>query len=143
MCLVIYVKAPHDQRERLLAAAAVASENGLRVDVQHPSRWPWARERPVLAKVTEDGACSCSLLADDADWNAATWALRADVVPKAVATLRTLIEQGPATLRVSALWLGDRPEQVEHVDANQFLSRISGHGLGTKTEYVVKIANSA
>jgi hypothetical protein len=138
MCLLISIEARPDQRERLLAAAELASQNGLRIDVQHASKWSWARERPVLATLTEDGGCSCSLLADDADWNAATWALRPDAVAAVVATLRILLEHGPATLRISALWAGESVECVEAVDRDEFLARILGAGLGTRTAYLVK-----
>jgi hypothetical protein len=35
------------------------------------------------------------------------------------------------------LWAGDRPEQIEHLDADAFLGRIDAEGFGTKTTYVV------
>jgi hypothetical protein len=54
--------------------------------------------------------------------------------------MQTLISDGPAALRISALWVEDRPERVEHVGADEFLAQIRGAGLGTKTTYVVKAA---
>ncbi|MBK7585536.1 MAG: hypothetical protein IPI67_35795 [Myxococcales bacterium] len=137
MCLIFSIEALHDQRERLLAAAALASRDGIRVDVAHPSRWPWAQKRPVIAELTEDGACGCSLLADEADWNAPAWTLRSDVVPAIVSALRTLLKQGPPVLRVSALWAGDTPAHVERISPEQFLALVAADQLGTKTVYVV------
>lgn len=137
MCLIISIEAPHEERDSLVTAAARASRCGLRVDVEHASRWPWAARRPVRAKLTEDGSCSCSLLADDADWNATTWALRPDLVPAAVATMRALLFDCPPVLRVAALWLGDQPDETREVSALDFLQLLATEGLGTRTAYSV------
>src|SRR5687767_1002856 len=80
MCLIISIEVDASQREALSAAAADAARFGLHIDVAQPSRWPWARGRPVRAEITEDGACGCSLLGDDADWNAASWLMRPDTI---------------------------------------------------------------
>jgi len=138
MCLVITIEARHDERERLVTAAALASRNGLRVDVEQPLRWLWLRTRPARARLTEDGTCSCSLLADDADWNDVAWSFRSDVIAAIAATLCTLLAEGPRALRIAAIWLGEKPEQLEEVTAQQFLELLDGEGLGTKTAYVVK-----
>jgi hypothetical protein len=138
MCLLISIDARHDERERLVRAAARASQHGLRVDVDQPSWWVWARTRSARAKLTEDGSCSCSLLADDADWNDVAWSFRAEVVPSLVAVLRTVLAEGPSVIRITATWFGEKPERVEEVTARQFLALFEGEGLGTNTAYVVK-----
>lgn len=140
MCLVISIEVRHDDRDLLVKAAAVASRIGLKVEVVQSSWWRTLRSQPISAKITEDGSCSCSLLADDADWNAATWALRADVVPAVVATLESLLSVGPSVVRISALWAGHKPEHVRDISAKNFIESVSNEGLGTKTTYVVATA---
>lgn len=50
-------------------AAIEASGVGLRVDVGHPSRWLWVKDKAARATISEEGGCACSLLSDDADWD--------------------------------------------------------------------------
>lgn len=138
MCLLISVEAAHDSRERLVTAARAAAARGIRVDVSHPSRWPGARSRAIVGRVTEDGSCSCSMLADDADWNARTWTFRAEVLPALESTLRVLIELGPLPLRIAALWGGEQPAVVVRLSADQFLSQLRCEGLETSTAYLVE-----
>ena|GEM_PF-1612635 len=140
MCLVIAIETHPDHQEILISAAAIASAQGLRVDVRRPSRWSWAKRSPITAKITEDGGCSCSLLADDADWNSETWTLRADVVLQTVATFRAFLENAPIPLRISALWAGDESANLEQVDAVTFLELVAVRGLGTRTTYAVNDA---
>jgi hypothetical protein len=107
MCLFIEAVCPADDRAALEAAAGAASAAGLRVVLDHPSRWPWAQNRPVRAKISEEGGCACSLLSDDADWNAETWSMRPDVLDRLGMTLQILAMQGPPGVIVEALWVGD------------------------------------
>src|SRR5206468_1112474 len=106
MCLTVWIEVDATERDTLTAAAATASGFGLRVDVEHPSRWPWAHRRPVRATITEDGACACGLLSDDADWDAESWAMRSAVVEPLARTLEALLQHGPHRVVVEALWAG-------------------------------------
>ncbi|HVS19955.1 MAG TPA: hypothetical protein VMT18_15225 [Planctomycetota bacterium] len=76
-------------------------------------------------------------MADDADWNAAAWHLREDVAPTVLAVLEDMLLHGPTVLRISALWLEEKPDRIEHLDRRAFLSHVGSDGLGTKTAYVV------
>ncbi len=78
------------------------------------------------------------MLAETADWNARTWALRADVVPALESTLRVLIERGPLPLRIAALWGGEQPAVVVRLSAAEFFHQLCGDGLETSTAYLVE-----
>jgi hypothetical protein len=70
MCLMLIGTADPEERDRLEQAAREASAVGLKVTVEHPPKPPWARETAARATISERGGCACSLLSDDADWNA-------------------------------------------------------------------------
>jgi len=140
MCLTVWIEAEAAERERLMSAAATASEFGLRVDVEHPSRWPWAQRRPVRATITEDGGCACGLLSDDADWNAETWAMRPEIVEPLARTLEALLQHGPPRVAVEALWDGDRPQKELCIGLAELAGVVRSTGLGTKARYVIERA---
>ena len=97
MCLVLEIVSPAGTRAGLESAAIeAASAGGLRVDVNHPSKWPWAKDQPVRATISEEGGCACSLLSDAAEWNAESWAMRPAVLERLGVTLEILGERGPA-----------------------------------------------
>ena len=140
MCLIVVVEAPAAEREQLETAARAASANGLRVTVDHALRWPWARQRPIRASISEDATCACSLLADDADWNAAVWAMRPDVLEPLGRALEVLATQGPSVLAVQALWLGEGSREEVRVSASELANLAKRSQIGTRTRYLVERA---
>ncbi len=138
MCLTIFVEAPATGRELLEQAARAASEAGLPVRVTHPARWTWARQEQARASISEDASCACSLLSDNADWSAETWAMRPDVLEPLGRTLEILAEQGPSPLIIQALWVGESATQEIRLSGAE-LANLARHGrLGTRTRYVVE-----
>ena len=140
MCLIVAVEVSAAEREQLERAARAASANGLCVTVDHSVRWPWARQRPVRASISEDATCACSLLSDDADWNAAVWAMRPDVLEPLGRTLELLAAQGPPVIAVQALWVGERPREETRVSVSELANLARRSQLGTRTRYVVERA---
>jgi hypothetical protein len=138
MCLTISIQADASERDDLSTAAHVASRFGLRVDVEHPSRWSWAESKPAQVFITEDGGCACSMLADDADWSSETWAMRPEVVEPLARTLEALVQHGPRPLVLEALWAGDSPHTEVSLEAGEIGSLVRGEGFGTKVRYVIK-----
>lgn len=138
MCLTISIQADASERDGLSMAAHVASRCGLRVEVEHPSCWSWAESKPARAFITEGGGCACSMLADDADWNSETWALRPEVVEPLARALEALVQHGPRPLVLEALWAGDSPHTEVSLGADEVGSLVRGEGLGTKVRYVIK-----
>ena len=137
MCLFVEAVCPADDRAALEAAATAASRAGLRVDLDHPSRWPCAKNRLVRAKISEEGGCACSLLSEDAGWNAETWSMRPDVLDRLALTLETLAVRGPHGLIVETLWGGDEPKNTVSVTPSE-LAEVARLGkLGTRTRYAV------
>ena len=139
MCLYVCIEAPASDRDRLTAAAAAASRFGLRVDVEPPSRLPWAQDRPVRASVSEDGGCGCSLLADGPTSDAETWEMRYELVEPLARTLETLLTEGPPRMSVEALWSGGPAIEVV-VTPGELAAIVRGEGLGTTTRYVTERA---
>jgi hypothetical protein len=122
-------------REKLEQAARKASAAGLRVEMEHPPRWPWARETPVRATISEEGRCACSLLSDDADWHADFWAMRPEVRERLAATLQVLVEEGPSDLTIEALWNGASALQTVRVTEAELVQLARTSRVGTRSRY--------
>ena len=137
MCLLVEAVCSASDREALEAAAIAASSAGLHVDLDHRSRRPWAQNSPARALISEEGGCSCSLLSDDADWNAETWSMRPDVLDRLALTLELLAMQGPDGLVVQALWVGDEPKNTVSVSPRELADVARLGKLGTRTRYAV------
>jgi len=135
MCLTLMVSVAAQDRELLERAAREATATGLSVKVEHPPKWPWARQAPVRATISEEGGCACSLLADDADWNADSWAMRPEILDRLAETIRILLEEGPARLTIEALWIGEAPHQTTKTTAAELVALARSSRLGTKTTY--------
>ena len=135
MCLTLVASAKAADRERFEEAVRKAAATGLRVEILRRRRWPWTRETSVRAEITEDGACACGLLSDDADWNADVWAMRPDILEPLARTVQILAEEGPPTLAVEALWIGDAPNEIVLVTATQLAALARLSKLGTHTRY--------
>ena len=140
MCLIITVEVPSAARETLERAARAASTDKLRVNMDHMPRWPWAQRDVARASISEDGMCACSLLTDEADWNAESWAMRPEVLEPLARTLETLVSQGPARLAVQTLWAGDGPATERPVTAHDLAATAREGRLGTRIRYVIERA---
>ena len=142
MCLILAVTAPAGEREELEDAARKAAVGGLRVEMEHPPRWPWARQTPARAVISEEGGCACSLLSDQADWNADTWAMRPEMLEQVARTLQILVEEGPPNLSVQALWVGETPGETVRVTTATLVTLARSSGLGTRTRYELSRGDS-
>lgn len=81
--------------------------------------------------------CACSLLSDDADWNADSWAMRPEILDRLAETIRVLVEEGPARLTIEALWIGEAPQQTTETTAAELVTLARSSRLGTRTRYEV------
>ena len=57
---------------------------------------------------SRDGGCSCSLMADAADWDAPVWALEPEVLEGLAVALQLLANEASG-FTFQALWIGDEP----------------------------------
>jgi hypothetical protein len=143
MCLLLTVRAPAEAREALAAAIAGLPAGGLRVELAAPPwyagllAWRRAQPRRAEASISESGGCACSLLADDADWDAATWAMRPDVREPLAQTLATLLAGLPGGATVEAFWVGERAAGERPVSPAELAAIARAGALGTHTRYVV------
>ena len=137
MCLDIAITAPFGQRDKLEALSGKIDRAILRLQVQRPSRWPWATERLTRVTISEEGGCACSLLSDEADWNADVWAMRADILERLAATVKAVAAVVPDGLALEALWAGDAPNQTVHIDARDLAALAASSRLGTRTRYEI------
>ena len=135
MCLILTVAAPASERQKLEDAARKAAVAGLQVEVEHPPRWPWARQAPARAVISGEGGCACSLLGDDADWNAEAWAMRPEILEQLALTLQILADEGPPNLSVEALWAGEAPSETARVTPSELAELARSSRLGTRTRY--------
>ena len=137
MCLIFTVTARPSDRENIERVSRQAAPDGLRIEVEHMPRWPWAREQPLRAFISEERGCACSLLSDDADWNAEVWAMRREVLERLAVTIERLVDAAPDGLIVEALWIGDVPERTIAVTAAEFGELARTSRLGTHTRYEI------
>jgi hypothetical protein len=78
------------------------------------------------------------ILADDADWDAPTWAMRAELLPNLEVTLRSLCEHIPEGFGFVAAWVGDRIDREVDVSCNQLIEIVRSSGLNGRTRYRVR-----
>jgi hypothetical protein len=138
VCLEIRVEVDPGERSSLEAAATAASAGGLVVKMVHVSRWPWARQRPARAYVSDGTACACSLLTDRADWSAEVWDMRPDILEPLARCLATLAEHGPQQLTVQAAWVGEEPLNDVRLRPTDLADLARASRLGTRTRYIVE-----
>lgn len=135
MCLMLTVIAHASDRDKFETVSR--RTGGLTLNVEHLPRWPWARDRPVRATISENGTCSCSLLSDDADWNAEVWRLRPEILERLASTLEQLVAEVTEGFRIEALWVGESPLQTVQVSADRLVELTRTNQFGTRTRYEV------
>ena len=137
MCLEIWLEVDASQRGQLEIAARKASGSVIAIAVQHPSPWPWASQRPVRAFVSSGHSCACSLLSDDADWDAQACTMWPEILEPLAQAINAILIEGLKDVSLQALWGGDHPIETKHVSAKDLVALARSSQLGTKTRYVV------
>jgi hypothetical protein len=137
MCLILTVQAPETARPALEAAARSLPPGALRLHVESISRRPWGRTTIVQGSICEEGGCACSLLTDDADWDAPFWSMRPEALDPLAQTLEAVGAAAPEGFTVAALWAGDAPSQEQYVSLEGLIALARAGRLGTRTRYRV------
>ena len=79
-----------------------------------------------------------SLLADDADWDAPTWSMRREELPRLQATLATLCQALPEGFEFVASWISEPlPHRVE-VSCDELLELCQTSSFNGHTLYAIK-----
>jgi hypothetical protein len=134
MCLVLTVEIPETARSSLEATARSLPPTALLLSVTPRARWPWAGMTSTRGIISEEVGCACSLLADDAAWDAPVWSVRPDVLAQTLVAVGAAV---PEEFTVAALWVGDVPEREEVVTLEQLVAVVRMGRLGTRTRYRV------
>jgi hypothetical protein len=101
-----------------------------------PRRDLLGKARPKKLIISDDLGGE-SLLADDADWNAPTWSMRAEALPALEATLRCLCTHMPEGFAFVAAWVGDRISRDLKVSCDELIDLVRRSRLNGKTRYRV------
>src|SRR5688572_658367 len=108
-----------------VSAERLSTVSGLRVE-----------KRNGEFHISVDGGCSCSLMSDNADWNAATWDLEPKVLDGLARILRLLSDEASG-FAFQALWIGDEPKTRSHSPLRDVLSDVQQNRVRNKHVYLV------
>jgi len=126
MCLEL-VAIPAEASQ--LSTRAVADASGLTVT---------SSDRPSKGALQfgQDRGCSCSLLADEADWSHPVWALDPRVL-EGLARAVEFIAGRAKGVRFQALWVGETAESHERISLEELLRTIRANAVRNKHVYLV------
>jgi hypothetical protein len=91
---------------------------------------------PGALHVSVDGGCSCSLMGDDADWNAPTWSFDPKVLGGVADALRLLNEEAGG-LSFQATWIGDEVRSQERAAIRDVIADVLNNRIRNKHVYLV------
>jgi hypothetical protein len=128
MCLMVTIRVPADQ-----APNGAFAPGPLVVRLGH--RWPWTKE--VALTVSDGSGCACSLLAQDADWNAATWSLRPESREDLATTVHAVGDSLATDFTFEALWMSDEAQGRVELNLRALVELIRRGEIGTRTRYLV------
>lgn len=129
VCLTIKVSATNLEPDELVAIAKAWPVDRMPFHVDGKG---WLRPRPVGFALH-----ACDLLGDDADWDAETWAMEPEALPRLERSLSWLLDQVEGRVLVEALWDGDRAKSEVATSRASFLGIVRAGELGTKTRYLI------
>jgi hypothetical protein len=138
MCLILSATVPAAERAGLEEAARAVRGGSFEVEVERPARWPWTAKRAARATISDGSGCACSLLSDEATWEAETWSLRPEIRGALADFLRALAERVPLGTVVSAIWVGERARGNLPVTPAALAELVRQGRLGTHTSYTIQ-----
>jgi len=100
--------------------------------------------------VDEDGAAGehglaahgCDLLAEDADWDAPTWAMTPEAIDELALAWRAVFAEAPDVVTVAAIWSDDAVRAEAALTRNEFLDLSATGRIGTHTRYTIARSSS-
>lgn len=96
------------------------------------------RGNPRLSLSEAGEGCACSMLTDDADWNAPTWDIRPALLPHFAHTLKFIFEQAPKGFILEALWADYKPLENLELMLDELLDLVWANRIGTRARYIVR-----
>jgi hypothetical protein len=138
MCLTLSVELPMNKSE---AERIVSRYNSISLDFHFNGGASFLVRRNPRISISEKGeGCACSMLTDDADWNAPTWDTRKEILPDLALALLFISELASNGYIFEALWAGDKPDKNIEVSLDEILDIVQRNRIGTKTRYIVRAA---
>jgi hypothetical protein len=138
MCLTLSVELPMKKSE---AELIVSRYNSINLDFHFDGTTSFlGRGNPRLSISEKGEGCACSMLTDEADWNAPTWDIRKEVLSDLALALLFISEQASSGYTFEAIWAGDKPERNLEVSLNELLEIVQKNQIGTKSRYIVGAA---
>jgi hypothetical protein len=123
------------------AELIVSRYNSVRLDFHFDGTTSFlGRANPRLSISEKGEGCACSMLTDEADWNAQTWDIRKEVLPDLALALLFISERALNGYKIEAIWAGDKPEKDIEVSLNELLEIVQKNQIGTKARYIVAAA---
>ena len=93
----------------------------------------------ALFNISEDGkGCACSMLTDDADWNAEFWNFEPSVLAPTANLLANIHQRMPNDFSVEAIWAGDKPDETLTVSIDKLKNLVTKNQVNTKAKYIVE-----
>ena len=135
MCLIMTVRlSERDAGRARDIAASTNSPDSIEVAAAHRLFRRATRD----LNICEHGqGCACSMLHDDADWDAPAWRMRPEVLPRLASTLAKIREHSSEPFTFQALWVGDEVYHERHVSVAELRDIIESDQIGTDTRYTV------
>jgi hypothetical protein len=140
MCLTISLELPmmaRQEAERL--ASQRSSSEKLEIHFEGTASF-FGRGNPLLSISEAGEGCACSMLTDEADWNAPAWDIQSTLLLPLADSLAYISERAANGLILEALWAGDKPEKNLELSPDELLSIVRENRVGTKTRYIVRAA---
>ena len=141
MCLTLRILAPIGVAEDLRTAVADVSSPSLLFEPVRPGHGKrGSRKGPRQPEVV--APCLCWLLSDEADWSAATWAMRLEEREVFGDALEAIARALPGA-EIELLWVGDTAERAQEVTAAQLGTLARASAVGTKVRYRIVTASTS
>jgi hypothetical protein len=138
MCLTISVELPMMPKQEVVRLASQGSSSeGLEIHFEGTVSFFGRGNRRLTISEAGEG-CACSMLTDDADWNAPTWDIQPTLLMPLTNSLAYISERAANGLILEALWAGDEPEKNLELSSGELLSTVRENRVGTKTRYIVR-----
>lgn len=100
-----------------------------------PQRFLFRAQPPELGTIAVH-----DLLADSADWNAETWDMEPEQLPRLVRTFEILFTQISGGFSIEVMWAGDEPRKEHAVSREEMLDIVRRGKIATRTRYHIEAA---
>ena len=140
MCLTISVELPGIAKKEaeLLAGQQLPSKN-LEIQFKGTASM-FGRGNPLISIAEAGQGCACSMLTDNADWNASTWEFQSALLPLLGSTVAFISERAPNGFIIEAIWAGDKPKKLLEVSLDELHYIVRRNSIATKARYIVRAA---